>query len=609
VLLGFCAELRILATSREPLRTIREVTWRVPSLAAPDPQRVLRLDELVEYAAVHLFVTRAQAVRSSFELRSDNAAAVARVCAQLEGIPLALELAAARTRALAVEQIAARLEEDFRLLAGGNPTGPSRQRTLEATLDWSHDLLTETEQILFRRLSVFAGGFDLEAAEVVCGGDGVVRADVLDALTRLVDKSLVLLEERSGDARYRLLEPIRQYARNRLAGCGETATVLRCHAVHYQALAEQAEMELWGREQALWLGRLERDHDNLRAALGWLLEGAGDAEAGRRFAVALSRFWHTRGNLSEGRALLRRALATRVGVVTQGWVTALTWASSLAHHQGDLGEAEALGQQAVTAGRELGDPLFLGLALVTLGDELVRPGDVEQAVGTLDEGVSILRAAGDRAGPSLSVGLGILGTALRLRGDLDRAAAALEEGLALSRLVGNSWAAQAESPTVNWSRLALVGPGTVLAAVAANAVLYFVAGTVVAYNTEFLPLASVGGAIIMTVAPAIVAVLVYAALLRFTRHPAQIFTIIAAVVFVISLIPVFTYIPTVPGVTNEQIAILALMHVVAAIVIVRMLTSIRRVTTAKLIVTELITLGWRHRSGGRGEAFETAEST
>jgi len=440
VLLGFCAELRILATSREPLRTIREVTWRVPSLAAPDPQRVLRLDELAEYAAVHLFVTRAQAVRSSFELRSDNAAAVARVCAQLEGIPLALELAAARTRALAVEQIAARLEEDFGLLVGGNPTGPSRQRTLEATLDWSHDLLIETEQILFRRLSVFAGGFDLEAAEVVCGGDALVRADVLDALTRLVDKSLVVLEERSGDARYRLLEAIRQYARNRLAACGETATVLRRHAVHYQALAEQAEMELWGREQALWLGRLERDHDNLRAALGWLLEGAEDAEAGRRFAVALSRFWHTRGNLSEGRALLRRALATRVGEVTQGWVTALTWASSLAHHQGDLDEAEALGQQAVAAGRELGDPLFLGLALVTLGDELVRPGDVDQAVGTLDEGVAILRAAGDRAGPSLSIGLGILGTALRLRGDLDRAAAALEEGLALSRLVGNSWA-------------------------------------------------------------------------------------------------------------------------------------------------------------------------
>lgn len=214
-LLGFCPELRILATSREPLRTLREMTWRVPSLAVPDPQRVLRLDELAEYAAVHLFVTRAQAVRSSFELRSDNAAAVARVCAQLEGIPLALELAAARTRALAVEQIAARLEEDFRLLVGGNPTGPSRQRTLEA---WSHHLLAETEQNLFRQLSVFAGGFDLEAAEVVCGGDGVVRAQVLDVLTRLVDKSLVVLEERSGDARYRLLEPIRQYARDRLAG-------------------------------------------------------------------------------------------------------------------------------------------------------------------------------------------------------------------------------------------------------------------------------------------------------------------------------------------------------------------------------------------------------
>lgn len=153
--------------------------------------------------------------------------------------------------------------------------------------------------------------------------------------------------------------------------------------MHYRALALRAEMELWGREQALWLARLEQDHDNLRAALGWLLEGAEDAEAGRRFAVALSRFWHTRGNLSEGRALLMRALATQVEEVTQGWVTALTWASSLTHHQGDLGEAEALGQQAVTAGRELGDPLFLGLALVTLGDELVRPdeGEVKPNIG------------------------------------------------------------------------------------------------------------------------------------------------------------------------------------------------------------------------------------
>jgi predicted ATPase/DNA-binding CsgD family transcriptional regulator len=438
-LLGACPELRILATSREPLRMQGEVAWRVPSLTGPDPQRLPPLNELAGFSAVRLFVERAQAVRPGFVLAPENADAVVRVCARLEGMPLALELAAARMRVLAVGQIASRLDESFGLLVGGSRTAPSRQQTLEATLDWSYDLLTETEQVLLCRLSVFAGGFDLDAAEAVCSGDSIAQPDVLEVLTRLVDKSLVIAQERAEEERYRMLEPIRQYTRERLAAHGEETAIRSRHAAHYRALAEGAEPELWGPQQAVWLQRLERDHANLRAALHWLHERAEDAEAERRFAVALSRFWHTRGDLSEGRAGLRRALEAPGAAATRGLATALTWEASLSHHQGDLDEAVALGERAVAASRVVGDPVILGMALVTFGDNLTRPGDLDRAITVLDEGVAILRAAGDGAAASLSIGLGILGTALRLQGDLDRAAAILEEGLALGRSVGNAW--------------------------------------------------------------------------------------------------------------------------------------------------------------------------
>jgi len=412
----------------------------VPPLAAPDGQRILTVDELVAYSAVQLFVTRAQAVRPDFSLGPETAAGIARVCARLEGMPLALELAAARTRALGISQIAARLDEDFRILVGGSRTAHSRQQTLEATLEWSHRLLTDDEPVLFRRLSVFAGGFDLNAAEQVCRGDDIDATEVLDVLTRLVDKSLVVAEERAGHARYRMLEPIRQYARSRLAEAGEDVSARRQHAAYFRALAERAEPELWGPDQATWLARLEQDHGNLRAALSWYHESAEDAEAERRFAVALSRFWHTRGELAEGRIWLQRALEAPACGATRGLATALTWEAALAHHQGDLDEAVEVGERAVAASREFGEPLILGMALVTLGDNLTRPGDEDRAIAVIEEGLEIVRGIGDRAGPSQAIGLGLLGTALRIRGDLDRAADVLEDGVTLSRAVGNKWA-------------------------------------------------------------------------------------------------------------------------------------------------------------------------
>jgi non-specific serine/threonine protein kinase len=439
-LLAKCPELRILATSREALRIPGEVIWRVSSLAVPDPRRLPSSDQLAEFAAVKLFVERAQAAHPDFTLRSENAEAVAKVCARLEGLPLALELAAARTRAMAVGQIVARLEVNFHLLADASRTAPSRQQTLKATLDWSHALLTEPERVLFRRLSVFAGGCDLNGAEAVCVDDELDRTNVLDVLTNLVDKSLVVVEDRVEDVRYRLLEPVRQYAREILERCGELDRMRTRHARHYRTLAKEIEWELWGPDQALLLHRLEWDRDNLRAALAWHDERPEEAEAFRLFVVALSRFWLTRGEVSEGWTWLLRAQEKRVDAITQGSATVLIWASSLAYHHGDFDDSISLGEHGVKACRQLGDPVLLGSALMTLATELARPeDDVDRAIAVADEAVTTLLTTGERGRAALSVAISILGTAFRLRGDLDQAGSVLTEALEVGRRVGNSW--------------------------------------------------------------------------------------------------------------------------------------------------------------------------
>jgi predicted ATPase len=240
--LSACPGLRLLATSREPLRVEGEILWRVPSLVVPEPGHAAPLKELARSPAVRLFVERAQAVQQGFVLTSENAAAVAQICARVDGIPLALELAAARVRVLTVGHIAERLDHSFRLLSGGSRTAHSRHQTLKATLDWSHALLSPPERSVFRRLAVFAGGWDIEAAEAVCADAVIDRTDVLELLTRLVDRSLVVADE----GRYRLLEPIRQYAQEHLTALGESQGVRHRHSAHYLDLAEQASATLWG---------------------------------------------------------------------------------------------------------------------------------------------------------------------------------------------------------------------------------------------------------------------------------------------------------------------------------------------------------------------------
>src|SRR5579884_2251548 len=270
-LLRACPGLRILATSREPLRTAGEVTWLVPSLSLPPRSRLVAsdLDRMMGSEAVRLFADRAQAARPGFALSPADGPALQEICLRLDGIPLAIELAAARVRVFSLDQIAARLDDRFRLLTAGPRTVLPRQQTLRATVDWSYALLAEPERSLLRRLSVFAVGWTLEAAEAVAAGDGIQPYAVLDLLAQLVDKSLVLTEEQRGAVRYRLLETIRQYAHDRLQEAGEVERTRDRHLAYFLALAEEAEPKLRGVEYQRFLDRLEEEHDNLRIALEW----------------------------------------------------------------------------------------------------------------------------------------------------------------------------------------------------------------------------------------------------------------------------------------------------------------------------------------------------
>jgi predicted ATPase len=298
-LLNSCPRLSILATSREGLGVEGEVRWLVPSLSVPDPQGTPSSEELDAYESVRLFVARAKARNPLFSLSPKHALAVAGICNRLEGIPLAIELAAARVDTLSVEQISQRLEGSLRLLTRGGRTTVPRHQTLKGTLDWSHELLSEDEMKLFGRLSVFAGGWTLEAAEAVGSDQGVEEGGVLDLLSGLVEKSLVVTKRGyEGGVRFRLLEPIRQYALEKLEERGEVEDTKHACAQYILALAEGAEPELLGPRETEWYNRLEEEHDNIRAALFWSLEGA-DPQLGLRLAGAIWWFWHVTVTLAK----------------------------------------------------------------------------------------------------------------------------------------------------------------------------------------------------------------------------------------------------------------------------------------------------------------------
>jgi predicted ATPase/DNA-binding CsgD family transcriptional regulator len=433
-LLKACPGLKILATSREALRVPGEKTWLVPSLSLPQVRDEVDLGQLVRHESVRLFVERAEAAAPDFGLDERNAPAVARICQRLDGIPLAIELAAVRIRVLSASQIAARLDDRFLLLTGGSRVALPRQRTLLATMDWGHELLSEEERALFRRISVFAGGFTLEAAEEVCSGDGIEIEEVLDLLVRLVDKSLVLVGRRGDDASYRMLETVNEYASGKLGESGEEEAVGNRHADFFLRLAERAEPALSGPDQREWMDRLDAEVENLRAAMAYFSE-AGDLEACLRLASASWGFCHARGYYEMGRAWLEDALA-KSGDPTPLRARALTGAGVLAFLQCDYGRAKERLGQSLSLYEELADRRGVAEVTDVLGGVAREQGDYARARALHEESLALWRELRDEHG--IAESLYYLGLVAWLNTENERAGQLSERALDMSRASGDA---------------------------------------------------------------------------------------------------------------------------------------------------------------------------
>ena len=431
-ILGATPEVRIIATSREALRVPGEQTYIVPPL--PVPNRSDGIEALSRSPAVRLFVERAQYHRPAFALNEQEAPAVAELVARLEGIPLALELAAARMRSLTVTDINVRLKDRYKLLTGGGRVLLERQQTLRALVDWSYDLLQEHEQVLLARLAVFAGGFELAAAEEVCGADPLKREDVLDLLTSLVDKSLVLTEEHKDRTRYKMLETIRDYAREKLAQRDELAATAARHCNHYFAMAKTANRRSLGHDQAEWTRRIESELDNLRAAIALALEGGVDPIIAVKLEVAIQGFRILRGYSTEGRKNVRAALAlpaVEASDLAQGH--ALYVGAALAAGQSDYAEARGMLERSLVLRRGLGNPTDIAATLSTLSWVRLHEGDAAQARACEEEALALFRKLGDRSGEAIA--LQHLGEIDRELADRKSACGHFEESLAIARII------------------------------------------------------------------------------------------------------------------------------------------------------------------------------
>ena len=469
-LLARCPGVKALVTSRELLRIYGEHDYPVPPLSLPDLAKLPHLETLSEYEAVALFLQRAQAVSPGFRLTERNARTVAEICLRLDGLPLAIELAAARVLALPPEELLARLKNRLRLLTGGARNLPPRQQTLRATIDWSYNLLDPREQALFRRLGVFVGGCALQAIEQVCSIG--LDLDSLDGVTSLLGKSLLQRQDGvSGEARFMMLETIREYARDKLEEAGELDSIGDRHCDFFLQFAENAEQQMLGNEQ-LWMRRLDAELNNLRTALEWSLSREGQAENGIRLAGALSGYWDQRGYFSEGRQWYTRLLSkTEQAQPSVERARALRALARLSYQQGDFPEARemyersleisrALGddsgiagamlglgnlamwegdyefsrscyEECLAIGRKLGDMLVIARALSMTGVILMRKGEYHAAQSPLDEALAITRELGDRGGLALT--LGMRGTVAFHLGEFEEAKALIEEGLRIAR--------------------------------------------------------------------------------------------------------------------------------------------------------------------------------
>jgi len=399
VLLSCCPQLQILTTSREALNVAGELLWQVPTFTTPDPAKLSLVNLLLQFESLQLFVARAATVQPDFVLTLANAQAVAEICHRLDGIPLALELAAARIKILSAEQIAAYLQSAlgarFDLLTQGSRTVLPRHQTLRATIDWSYNLLDEAERALFRQMAIFAGSFTLEALEQVTGSgaNGIPRAplNLLDLLTQLVDKSLVMVESTAGQRRYRLLETLREYALEQLTMTAELAGLQQRHAAFFLGLAEQAAPELMSIHQHTWLMRLDAEHANLRGALSYLIATA-DGERALRLATAITRFWEVRGYVSEGREWLHKALAQRRTAAINTQAKALNAAGYLALRQSDFVQAQVLVAESLSLFEQCEEEMGIAEALQNLATAHINQGEYPIAQQRLEHSLTLCRS-------------------------------------------------------------------------------------------------------------------------------------------------------------------------------------------------------------------------
>jgi predicted ATPase/DNA-binding CsgD family transcriptional regulator len=455
-LLAAAPGVRVMVTSRELLHLYGEHDYPVPPLSIPDPTTLPDLETPSHYESIALFVQRAQAVKPSFQMTERNAPTLAEICLRLDGLPLAIELAAARILVLQPEELLARLQDEggesrLRLLTGGARNLPERQRTLRATIDWSYNLLNPDEQALFRRLGVFVGGCTLEALEQVCNtiGPVEVEVDTLDGVTSLVGKSLLSAtkgsqreEGMAGEPRFMMLETIREYAREKLEECGELEAAGERHCDYFLRLAESAEQALLGREAALWLGRLDAEQNNLRAALQWSLSLEDRVEKGLSLVGALARYWQSRGLLTEGRQwciqLLNKTkvnLGSHEAEPTIARAKALWALGRMLFEQGDFTEARPIYQQSLEMYRALGDDSGVAIALSGLGTVALWRGEYDLGHSLFRESLAIGRRVGN--GLIVSNALTLIGTIHMLKEEYQAAQSPLEEALSLDRELGH----------------------------------------------------------------------------------------------------------------------------------------------------------------------------
>ena len=438
-LLSTCPKLKVLVTSREVLHLSGEQDFPLPPLTlARSEIKILEGEDLVstltQYESVRLFIERAVAVKPDFEVTSGNAPAVAEICHRLDGLPLAIELAVARIRLLPPQKMLERLERRLPLLTKGARDLPARQQTLKGTIAWSYDLLGEEEKILFRRLSVFAGGCTLEGAEEVCNTSGDLQLDVLDGIASLVDKSLLKEEDVKGEPRFLMLETIREYALEKLEESGEEELIRGYHTDFFLALVEEAEPELHRHNQLKWQGQLREELNNLRSVLGWNKK-RDNAEVVLRLASSLWWFWHTAGIVSEGREWLEETLTQGTGVSVPVKAEALYLAGILASLQGNYSRALELGEEALALCRKLGDKKSMGMSFICLGSSRYFQGEFELGRESLEQSLALGREVGDKW--LIATSLRVLGITVNQLGDYARAMELFEESLAVYREMGD----------------------------------------------------------------------------------------------------------------------------------------------------------------------------